>query len=43
MISEALRLLYGDDDFHRFEEFGSSAGYRVGITSGARIFFVAGD
>ena len=40
---EALRPIYGDDDFRRFEQFGSYAGYRVGIASGEWIFFVAGD
>ena len=40
---EALRPIYGDDDFRRFEQFGSYAGYRVGITSSEWIFFVAGD
>lgn len=40
---EALRPIYGDDDFGRFEQFGSYAGYRVGITSGGWIFFVGGD
>lgn len=40
---EALRPIYGDEDFRRFEQFGSYAGYRVGITSGEWLFFVAGD
>lgn len=40
---EALRPIYGDDDFRRFEQFGSYTGYRVGIASGDWIFFVAGD
>ena len=40
---EALRPIYGDDDFRRFEQFGSYAGHRVGITSGEWIFFVGGD
>jgi hypothetical protein len=40
---EALRPIYGDEDFRRFEQFGSYAGYRVGITAGEWIFFVGGD
>ena len=41
---EALRPLYGDEDFAGFEEFGAYLGYRVGITEeGDWIFFVAGD
>lgn len=41
---EALRPLYGDDDFQRFERFGSYAGYRVGVAEdGEWLFFVAGD
>lgn len=40
---EALRPIYGDDDFRRFEQFGSYVGYRVGITAGDWIFFVGGD
>ena len=40
---EALRPLYSDEDFRRFEQFGSYAGYRVGIVPGDWIFFVAGD
>ena len=40
---DALRPIYGDDDFRRFEQFGSYAGYQVGITSGDWMFFVAGD
>lgn len=40
---EALRPLYGEEDFRRFAQFGSYAGYRVGIVDGDWIFFVAGD
>jgi hypothetical protein len=41
---EALRPLYGDEDFAAFQEFGAYLGYRVGITEeGEWIFFVAGD
>lgn len=40
---EALRPIYGDDDFRTFEQFGSYAGFRVGITSSEWIFFVGGD
>jgi hypothetical protein len=41
---EALRPLYGDEDFEQFAEFGSYIGYRVGITdAGDWLYFVAGD
>lgn len=40
---EALRPLYGDEDFRRFEQFGSYAGYRVGISGDDWLFFVGGD
>ncbi len=41
---EALRPLYGSDDFEGFAEFGAYIGYRIGITpEGDWIFFVAGD
>lgn len=40
---EVLRPLYSDEDLRRFEQFGSYAGYRVGIVPGDWIFFVAGD
>lgn len=41
---DALRPLYGDQDFERFSEFGGYFGYRVGIaSSGEWMFFVAGD
>lgn len=41
---EALRPLYDDDDFARFEQFGGYTGYRVGISeAGEWLFFVAGD
>lgn len=41
---EDLRRLYGDEDFRRFEQFGSYVGHRIGITeSGDWIFFVGGD
>ena len=41
---EALKPLYTEDDFEGFEQFGSYAGYRVGITAdGDWRFFVAGD
>ena len=40
---ESPRPIYGDDDFRKFEQFGSYAGYRVGITSSEWIFFVGGD
>jgi hypothetical protein len=41
---DALRPLYGPDDFEDFAGFGSYIGYRVGITaSGDWIYFVAGD
>ncbi len=41
---EALRPLYDEADFARFEQQGSYLGYRVGITrAGDWIFFVAGD
>lgn len=41
---EALRPLYGDEDFSFYEQFGGYIGYRVGITAdGEWLFFVAGD
>ena len=41
---EALRPVYGDEDFAAFEEFGAYIGYRVGIAEdGTWQFFVAGD
>lgn len=41
---EALRPLYGDEDFAVFDEFGGYIGYRVGILEdGTWLFFVAGD
>jgi hypothetical protein len=41
---DALRPLYGDEDFALFEEFGAYSGYRVGITdAGDWLYFVAGD
>jgi hypothetical protein len=41
---DALRPLYGDEDFALFEEFGAYTGFRVGITdAGDWIYFVAGD
>lgn len=41
---EALRPLYGDEAFESFADFGSYAGYRVGVTAaGDWVFFVAGD
>jgi hypothetical protein len=40
----ALRPLYGDQDFRQFAQFGSYIGYRVGITeTGDWLYFVAGD
>jgi hypothetical protein len=40
----ALRPLYGDEDFQQFAQFGSYIGYRVGITeTGDWLYFVAGD
>ena len=40
----ALRPLYGDQDFQQFAQFGSYIGYRVGITeTGDWLYFVAGD
>jgi hypothetical protein len=40
----ALRPLYGDEDFQQFARFGSYIGYRVGITdTGGWLYFVAGD
>ncbi len=41
---DALRPVYGDEDFRGFEAFGSYAGFRIGITEdGDWIFFVGGD
>lgn len=41
---EALRPLYGDDDFASFDQFGAYIGYRIGIRAdGEWVFFVAGD
>lgn len=41
---EALRPLYGDEDFAAWEDFGSYIGYRISITAdGEWTFFVAGD
>ena len=41
---EALRPLYGDEDFAGFAELGGYFGYRVGLTSdGTWVYFVAGD
>lgn len=41
---EALRPLYGDDDFATFQEFGGYIGYRIGITeAGDWLFFIVGD
>jgi hypothetical protein len=41
---EALRPLYGDDDFAVFGNFGAYIGYRVGIAEdGTWQFFIAGD
>ena len=41
---QALRPLYGDEDFEQFAAFGSYIGYRVGITdTGDWLYFVAGD
>lgn len=41
---DALRPLYGEEDFEFFERFGGYVGYRVGITEGGDwVFFVAGD
>jgi hypothetical protein len=41
---EALRPLYGDDDFAFWAEFGGYLGYRVGITAdGYWVYFIAGD
>jgi len=41
---QALRPLYGDQDFEQFAGFGSYIGYRVGITdAGDWLYFVAGD
>jgi hypothetical protein len=40
----ALRPLYGDEEFQQFAQFGSYIGYRVGITeTGDWLYFVAGD
>lgn len=41
---EALKPLYGEEDFEQFSRFGGYVGYRLGITAaGDWIFFVAGD
>ena len=41
---QALKPLYGQEDFSRFEAFGSYAGYRIGIApDGEWLFFIAGD
>ena len=40
---EALRPLYGDDDFAMFSDFGGYFGYRVGIVDGTWVYFIAGD
>ena len=41
---EALRPLYGDDDFKGFADFGSYIGWRASIEeSGAWVYYVAGD
>lgn len=41
---QALRPLYGGEDFEQFAGFGSYVGYRVGITdAGDWLYFVAGD
>jgi len=40
---EALRPLYGDDDFAVFSDFGGYFGYRVGIIDGTWVYFIAGD
>lgn len=41
---EELQPLYSELDFNNFDQFGSYAGYRVGIDStGDWLFFVAGD
>ena len=40
---EALRPLYGDDDFAVFSDFGGYFGYRVGILDGSWVYFIAGD
>jgi hypothetical protein len=41
---EALRPLYGDEDFAGFAEFGAYIGYRVGMTpDGTWVYFIAGD
>ncbi len=41
---EALRPLYGDEDFDAFEEFGGYFGYRIGILAdGTWLSFVEGD
>lgn len=41
---QALRPLYGDDDFARWQQLGSYGGYRVGIEpSGEWLFFLTRD
>jgi hypothetical protein len=41
---EALRPLYGDEDFAFWAEAGGYMGYRVGITEdGEWVYFIAGD
>lgn len=41
---EALRPLYGSDDFEGFADFGAYVGYRVGIApDGDWLYFVRGD
>ena len=41
---EALRPLYGDEDFKGFAEFGGYIGWRTSIEeSGAWVYYVAGD
>lgn len=41
---DALRPLYGDDDFDSFARIGGFAGFRLAITSaGDWVYFIAGD